>query len=116
METYATPFAQMLARARDAAAEIFARGEDVDFSDAAREEADCWDIVIYHHKALAVVASSWGGDLDRAEESLTDCGFTFESFGQTCTMLAYWLVYHAIMDAIAELEAEAQDAEEDGDE
>lgn len=81
-------------------------GELSDCEDNASEEAhiqaDSWDTVIYTYKALAIVSDVDGYTLDNAEEQMTDCGFTFESFGQTVTTLAYWIVYNAVYDAIME--------------
>jgi len=74
--------------------------DSLDASDMAHMEADSWDIVIYHHKALELVSDAWGSALSEAESSMEDSGFTFESFGQTCITLAYWLVYHAVLEAI----------------
>lgn len=74
--------------------------DDLDLYDLASTEADSWDVVMYTSKALALISNTWGSDLDRAEESMTDCGFTFESFGQTCTLLAYWIVFHAVQEAL----------------
>jgi hypothetical protein len=74
--------------------------DDLDVSDLAHSEADNWDLVIYYGKALALVNDAWSGELSQAEDSLNDCGFEFESFNQICCLLAYWLVYHAISEAI----------------
>jgi hypothetical protein len=74
--------------------------DDLDVSDLAHSEADSWDLVIYYHKAITLVNDAWSGELDQAEESMIECGFEFESFNQTCCQLAYWLVYHAISEAI----------------
>lgn len=83
--------------------------ESFDVSDAAHSEADSWDVVIYTHKALQLIECTWGSDLDRAEESMNDCGFEFESFSQCCTSLAYWIVYHAVYEALEEYIAEMQE-------
>ncbi len=75
-------------------------------SDYAHTEADSWDWVIYYHHAWNLVNRYRGRELDQAEESMMDCGFQFESLDQAMTQAAYWLVYHAIHDAIQdEIEA-----------
>jgi hypothetical protein len=75
---------------------------DIESSELAHTEADSWDVVIYTGKAIDLVSNTWSSDLDQAEESMIECGFKFESFGQTCCSLAYWVCYHAIESAICE--------------
>lgn len=71
-----------------------------DVYDAAHMEADSWDVVIYSGKALDLINNTWQSEIDRAEESMQDTGFEFQDFAQTCTVLAYWIVYHALTEAL----------------
>lgn len=73
---------------------------DFDVYDAAHSEADWWDVVIYSGKALDLINNTWSSELSQAEESMMDAGYEFESFSHYCTILAYWIVYHAICEAI----------------
>lgn len=73
---------------------------DFDVYDAAHTEADSLDVVIYSGKALDLINNTWQSEIDRAEESMMDAGYTFESFSHCCSILAYWIVYHAIYEAI----------------
>ena len=74
--------------------------DSFDVYDAAHTEADSWDVVIYSGKALDLINNTWQSEIDRAEESMQDTGFQFQDFAQTCAVLAYWIVYHAVTEAI----------------
>ena len=56
--------------------------------------------MIYPGKALDLIDNTWQSELDQAEESMLDAGYMFESFSQCCTVLAYWIVYHAVAEAV----------------
>lgn len=71
-----------------------------DVYDAAHSEADSWDVVIYSDKALDLINNTWSSELQQAEESMQDTGFEYQDFSQTCCTLAYWIVYHAVAEAI----------------
>lgn len=73
---------------------------DFDVYDAAHSEADSWDVVVYSGKALDLINNTWSSELAQAEESMGDTGFQYEDFSQTCCTLAYWIVYHAVAEAI----------------
>lgn len=73
---------------------------DFDVYDAAHSEANSWDVVIYSGKALDLINNTWQSEIDQAEESMMDAGYKFESFSQCCSILAYWIVYPAIAEAI----------------
>lgn len=73
---------------------------DFDVYEAAHTEADSWDVVIYSGKALDLINNTWSSELQQAEESMQDTGFEYRDFSQTCCTLAYWIVYHAVAEAI----------------
>lgn len=83
--------------------------DSFDIYDCAHAEADSWDVVIYTGKALDLIANTWATELDKAEESMKETGFEFSDFGQTCCVLAYWIVYHAMVEALESYIAEMQE-------
>lgn len=83
--------------------------DSFDIYDCAHTEADSWDVVIYTGKALDLIANTWSSELNQAEESMQETGFEFSDFGQTCCTLAYWIVYHAMTEALENYIAEMQE-------
>lgn len=83
--------------------------DSFDVYDAAHTEADSWDVVIYSGKALDLINNTWQSEIDRAEESMLDAGYQYESFSHCCSILAYWIVYHAITEAIEDYISELRE-------
>lgn len=95
--------------------------QDNDMQDFAHEEADSWDWVIYHHKALELCANVWSSTLEEAEESWIDCGGEAKGLYETACQIAYWIIYHAIIKACdneiattLELAEEMQESSKEG--
>jgi hypothetical protein len=81
--------------------------EEVEASECAHEEADSWDWVIYHGKALALCSNLPTSVVSQAEESAIECGGIAEAFesgglGGLACLVAYWIIYQAVSEAIEE--------------
>jgi hypothetical protein len=85
--------------------------EEVEPSDCAHEEADSWDWVIYHGKALALCANLPTSVVSEAEAQAIECGGIDEAFesgglGGVACLVAYWIIYQAVSEAIEEARQE----------
>jgi hypothetical protein len=85
--------------------------EEVETSECAHEEADSWDLVIYHGKALALCANLPTSVVSEAEAQAIECGGIVEAFesgglGGLACLVAYWIVYQAVSEAIEEARQE----------
>lgn len=88
--------------------------ESVESGDCAHESADSWDWVIYPDKALELCAILPSSLVDEAESMASDCGGiagAFESggLGGVACLIAYWVIYQAVYDAIGEVKEELID-------
>jgi hypothetical protein len=84
--------------------------EALDVSDAAHTEADSWDTVIYHYKAMTLCSDVPTSVLHEAESQWEDCsdGKTAGLY-ELASVLAYWIVYAELIDAMQELQSELID-------
>jgi hypothetical protein len=81
--------------------------EAVDVYDAAHMEADSWDTVIYHYKAMVLCTDVPSSVLHNAESQWDDC--TDEKpagLYELACLLAYWIVQAELVDAMESLQAE----------
>lgn len=88
--------------------------ESVDSSDVAHESADSWDWVIYHGKALELCTLLPRSVVDQAESMLLDCGDVEDAFkngglGGVACLVAYWIIYQAVLDEVEALKEELID-------
>jgi hypothetical protein len=79
--------------------------EAVVSGDVAHESADSWDWVIYHGKALELCAMLPSSLVSDAEQQALDCGGIDEAFesgglGGVACLVAYWVIYQAVQDAV----------------
>lgn len=79
--------------------------DSIDASDCAHESADSWDWVIYHGQAMQLCHILPSNIVGEAESESNDCGgiqSAFESAGLAgvASLVAYWIVYRAVCDAI----------------
>lgn len=78
--------------------------ESLDIYDAAHEEADSWDTVIYHYKAMALCTDVPSSVLHEAESQWEDCGDTTTAgLYELASTLAYWIVYAELIEAMESL-------------
>jgi hypothetical protein len=84
--------------------------EDFDISDAAHTEADSWDTVIYHYKAMTLCMDCPTIVLHNAESQWEDCsdGKT-AGLSELASAIAYWIVYAELIEALQELQSELID-------
>ena len=84
--------------------------EDFDISDAAHIEADSWDTVIYHYKAMTLCSDVPTSVLHNAESQWEDCsdGKT-AGLSELASAIAYWIVYAELIEALQELQSELID-------
>lgn len=80
-------------------------------SEIASEEADSWDWVIYHSKALALCVDVPSHLLANAEQNLLDSGdsesqFLYGGLYGLASACAYHIVYAAICESVEELRDE----------
>lgn len=88
--------------------------ESVDSGDCAHESADSWDWVIYHGQALELCAMLPRSIVGDAESMASDCGGIGDAFengglGGVACLVAYWVIYQAVSDAIEEAKEELID-------
>jgi hypothetical protein len=84
--------------------------EDFDIADAAHTEADSWDTVIYHYKAMTLCSDVPTSVLHEAESQWEDCGDgKTAGLYELASTLAYWIVYAELIDAMQELQSELID-------
>jgi hypothetical protein len=81
--------------------------ESVESGDCAHESADSWDWVIYHGQALELCAMLPSSVVGEAESMASDCGgigdaFESEGLGGVACLVAYWVIYQAVSEAIEE--------------
>lgn len=78
--------------------------ESFDVYDAAHMEADSWDTVIYHYKAMALCNDVPTSVLHEAESQWEDTGDkTTEGLYELASTLAYWIVYAELIEAMESL-------------
>lgn len=89
----------------DAWESYLAELESLDIYDLAHTEADSWDWVIYHGKAMELCTNVDNVTLDEAEEQAKDCGAFDNVAGlyELACAVAYFIVCEAIRDALARL-------------
>jgi hypothetical protein len=84
--------------------------EDFDISDAAHMEADSWDTVIYHYKAMTLCSDVPTSVLHEAESQWEDCSDgTTAGLYELASALAYWIIYAELIEAMQELQSELID-------
>lgn len=115
-----TTYNQVIARAKESARDLlpacpFTNGaedwqgyadalESFDIYDAAATEADSWDTVIYHYKAMALCTDVPISVLHEAESQWEDCGDkTTPGLFELASTLAYWIVYAELIEAMESL-------------
>jgi hypothetical protein len=79
--------------------------EAIESSEVAHESADSWDWVIYHGQALELCAMLPSSLVSDAESMVSDCGGIQEAFesgglGGLACLIAYWIIYQAVQDAV----------------
>jgi len=88
--------------------------ESIEPGEAAHESADSWDWVIYHGKALELCAVLPRSVVGEAESMMLECGSVGEAFengglGGVASLIAYWVVYQAVLDEVEALQEELID-------
>ena len=81
--------------------------EEFDVSDAAYQEADSWDTVIYYGKAMDLCTACPSSVLHEAESQWDDCNSDKPAglYEMACH-IACWIVYNEISEAIESLRDE----------
>ena len=75
--------------------------ESFDIYEAAHMEADSWDVVIYHYKAMALCNDVPTSVLHEAEAQWEDSGDgTTSGLYELASTLAYWIVQRELADAM----------------
>ena len=79
--------------------------EAIESSEVAHESADSWDWVIYHGQALELCAMLPSSLVSDAESMVSECGGIQEAFesgglGGVACLIAYWIIYQAVQDAV----------------
>lgn len=81
--------------------------ESFDVYDSAHMEADSWDTVIYHYKAMTLCTDVPTSVLHDAEFQREDCGDnTTAGLYELASTLAYWIVYTEVVEAMESLRDE----------
>ena len=83
-------------------------GEAIDYI---HQDCDGHEVAIYYHKAIKFCATH---DTDAGEAWLEDCGGIAQpgdTFGAIACRIAFATLYCASLEALAELEAEAEEVE-----
>jgi hypothetical protein len=84
--------------------------EDFDIADAAHMEADSWDTVIYYYKAMTLCSDVPTSVLHEAESQWDDCNDEKPAgLYELASVLAYWIIYAELIDAMQELQSELID-------
>ncbi len=91
--------------------DAFANSGHDEISDYCHEYADSCQDVIYYGKAEALYNQASNEERDEAESLVEDCGGFGEgaNMAKRFTLLAYWIAYNRLMEAIRE---QAEEAEE----
>jgi hypothetical protein len=79
--------------------------EAIESSEVAHESADSWDWVIYHGQALELCAMLPSSLVSDAESMVSEYGGIQEAFksgglGGVACLIAYWIIYQAVQDAV----------------
>ncbi|RLC69123.1 MAG: hypothetical protein DRH97_00795 [Chloroflexi bacterium] len=100
-QTLNSLFSDLNIELEDELSDLFNSGHD-EISDFAHESADGDADVIYYSKAEALYNAASQAERDEAESTIEDCG----GFGEDATMssrftvLAYWITYNRLMEAL----------------
>lgn len=74
--------------------------EALDVSEMAHQDADSWDTVIYHHKAMELCTQAPSSVLHEAESLSEDFGGDQVGLYELASRIAYFIIYQALSDAI----------------